>query len=163
MTALIVAYTKNRVIGRKGIIPWNLKNEKKRFKALTTNNVVVMGRKTFEEIGSPLPNRITVVVSSKKIFRYENCYTVKTLNEAMELAHRKFPEMDIYISGGERLYRESLRAVDKMFITEIDAVMEGDTFFPVFDENDFYRETEGEFKEEFTYRYLTYTRKTTPI
>ena len=84
------------VIGKNGIIPWNLKNEKKRFKELTTNNVVVMGRKTFEEIGRPLPNRFTIVLSKTANFEYDNCCTVKSLDEAISLYNEKFSNKNVW-------------------------------------------------------------------
>ncbi len=80
MVALIAAYTQNMVIGNKGSIPWKIKGEKKRFRELTTGNVVVMGRRSYEEIGHPLPNRTTIVVSFAKNFTGENCYTVSSKN-----------------------------------------------------------------------------------
>ncbi len=162
MIALIVAYTKNRVIGNRGVIPWNLKNEKKRFKALTTGNVVIMGRKTYEEIGRPLPDRTTVVVSTTENFQEENCFTVKSLREGLSLCREKFPQKDVYISGGTRLYKEGIPFVKKMFVTEIDAVIEGDAFFPFFYEKDYMKETQAEFLEELSYKYLTYTRINPP-
>ena len=104
MIALIAAYAKNRVIGNKGCIPWKIKGEQKRFRELTTGNVVIMGRRSFEEIGRPLPGRTTIVVSGTRSFNGENCTTAKSLAEAIELAGNR----DIYISGGARLYEEML-------------------------------------------------------
>lgn len=159
MIAIIVAYSKNRVIGNKGKIPWNIKNEKQRFKQLTTDNVVVMGRKTFEEIGKPLPNRITVVVSATKLFDTENCYTVSSLDEAIRLCEIKFPKRNIYISGGARLYKEALSIADKIYATEIDATLDGDVFFPFIDESQYEKTVEEKHHEEIAYKYITYTKK----
>lgn len=155
MIALIVAFAKNRVIGNEGHIPWKIEGEQKRFKELTTGNVVVMGRRTFEEIGRPLPNRTTIVVSSTNRFESENCHTVRTLQEAIKLAGNR----DIYISGGTRLYAESIDLVDKMYITEIEAEFEGDTFFPEFDAHLFDKKIETRINGEIPYTYVTYTRK----
>ena len=154
MIALIVAYAKNYVIGNKGCIPWKIKGEQKRFKELTTGNVVVMGRRSYEEIGKPLTNRTTIVVSRTKEFRGENCYTAGSLQEAIALAKGR----DVFISGGARLYEEALSVVDKMYITEIDAMIDGDTYFPHFDENDFVKEINERFEGEIPYTYVTYTR-----
>ncbi len=126
MIALIVAYAKNQVIGNKGCIPWKIKGEQKRFKELTTGNVVVMGRRSYEEIGKPLPNRTTIVISNTLKIDGENCMTAKSLEEAIKLAGNR----DIYISGGAKLYEEALPFVEKMYITEIDYDIDGDTFFP---------------------------------
>lgn len=155
MISLIVAYAKNRVIGNNGCIPWKIKGEQKRFKELTTGNIVIMGRRSYEEIGKPLPNRTTYVISNSKNFTGENLYTVKSLEEAILLAGDK----DIYISGGERLYEESLPFVEKMYITEIDKSIEGDTYFPAFDEGLYVKEINQKFNGEIPYTYITYTRK----
>ncbi|MBP5415146.1 MAG: peptidoglycan editing factor PgeF [Lachnospiraceae bacterium] len=156
MIALIVAYAKNRVIGNKGQIPWRIKGEQKRFKELTTGNVVVMGRRSYEEIGRPLPNRMTYVVSNTKNFDEEGVKTVKSLKEAIDLAGDK----DIFISGGAGLYKEAIDLVDVMYNTEIDALIEGDTYFPLFDESEFVKTVDACVDGEIPYRYVTYTRKT---
>lgn len=155
MIALIVAYANNQVIGNKGYIPWKIKGEQKRFRELTTGNVVIMGRRSYEEIGRPLPNRTTIVVSSTKKFDGENCFTAKSLEEAIEIAG----DRDIYISGGARLYEEALPIVDKMYITEINCEIEGDTYFPQFDKEQFVKEIDEVVEGEIPYTYVTYTRK----
>lgn len=153
--ALIVAYAKNRVIGNKGCIPWKIKGEQKRFKELTTGNVVVMGRISYEEIGYPLPNRTTIVVSTTKKYQGENCFTASSLEEAIAMAGDK----DVYISGGERLYQEAITLVNKMYITEIDALIEGDTYFPEFQQENFEKEIVKVVDGEIPYTYITYTKK----
>ena len=155
MVALIVAYAKNRVIGNQGILPWKIKGEQKRFRELTTGNVVVMGRRSFEEIGKPLPNRMNIVVSSTRIFTGENCCTVGSLQEAIQLAGNR----DVFVSGGARLYEEALPIVEKMYITEIEETIDGDTYFPEFDEEDFVKVIDERFEGEIPYTYVTYTRK----
>lgn len=156
MIGLIVAYSKNRAIGKDGQIPWRIKGEQKRFRELTTGNVVIMGRRSYEEIGKPLPNRYTIVVSNTKKFEAENCTTVGSLKEALKVADKS---KNVYISGGAGLYREAIDIVDKMFITEIDAEIDGDVFFPEFEEKDFLREVECHVDGEIPYTYVTYTRK----
>lgn len=160
MLALIVAFSKNRVIGHNGRIPWNIEGEKKRFKELTTGNVVIMGRRTFEEIGRPLPNRYTVVVSTTKRYEYENCTTATSLEAAIKVAKNKFGDMrNIYISGGSRLYEEAIDMVERMYITEIEGEVEGDTYFPEFDEDKFERIEEMHVDGEMPYTYVTYVRR----
>ena len=144
MIALIVTFAKNQVIGNKGCIPWKIKGEQRRFKELTTGNVVIMGRRSYEEIGKPLPNRTTIVVSGTKNFDAENCMTAKSLAEAIKLAG----DRDIHISGGARLYEEALPLVEKMYITEIDCEIEGDTYFPVFDKEQFIKEINETFNKQ---------------
>ena len=130
MIALIVARSKNNVIGKDGRIPWFIKGELKQFKDLTTGHVVIMGRRSYEEIGRPLPNRKNIVVSNTKTFSGENLVTVGSLKEAIEISRGE----DIFVGGGFRLFEEVLPIVDVMYITEVDTIVDGgDTFFPEFD------------------------------
>ena len=165
MIGLIVAYANNRVIGNKGRIPWNIEGEQKRFRELTTGNIVIMGRRTFEEIGRPLPNRTTIVVSTT-ISSGNNAgngyYVVDSLEAALELAKGLRREdnsiPDIYIAGGAGLYRDAINIVDVMYITEVDLDIEGDTYFSEFDENGFEKIIEGYHMGDITYTYVTYSR-----
>ncbi len=156
MIGLIVARSKNNVIGKNGNIPWKIKGEQKQFRELTTGNVVIMGRKSYEEIGHPLPNRMNIVVSTTTEYQGDNLVSVKSLEDALLLAKGR----DVYISGGYGLFKEALQIVDKMYITEVDLNIEdGDTFFPEFDINDFevlIGETLG---EEVKYTRTFYVRK----
>lgn len=156
MIGLIVARSKNNVIGKNGNIPWKIKGEQKQFRELTTGNVVIMGRKSYEEIGHPLPNRMNIVVSTTTEYQGDNLVSVKSLEDALLLAKGR----DVYISGGYGLFKEALQIVDKMYITEVDLNIEdGDTFFPEFDINDFevlIGETLG---EEVKYARTFYVRK----
>ena len=157
MIGLIVARSKNNAIGKNGQIPWRIKGEQKQFKELTTGNVVIMGRKSYEEIGRPLPNRMNIVVSNTVNYTGENLATVKSLQEALEVAGT---EKNVYISGGYRLFLEALPLVDKMYITEVDTVVEeADTFFPEFDPSEFTVEVGETGGEEITFTRTTYTRK----
>lgn len=156
MVGLIVARSKNNVIGKNGEISWKIKGEQKQFRELTTGNVVVMGRKSYEEIGHPLPNRKTIVVSRRKKYTGDNLVTVSSLQEAIEVAG----DENIYIAGGYGLYEESMSLVDKMYITEVDLTIDdGDVFFPEFNVNDFdiaIGETSG---DDIKYTRTIYTRK----
>lgn len=156
MIGLIVARSQNNVIGKNGQIPWRIKGEQKQFKELTTGNVVVMGRKSYEEIGHPLPNRKTIVVSRTKQYEGENLATAGSVKEAIEMAG----DQNVYISGGYGLYKEAIPFVDVMYITEVQTVVEdGDVFFPEFDENDFEKEEGETGGEEIKFIRTTYTRK----
>lgn len=156
MIGLIVARSKNNVIGKNGQIPWKIKGEQKQFRELTTGNAVVMGRKSYEEIGHPLPNRMNIVVSSRANYAGENLVTVRSLQEAIAATG----DVDVYVAGGYGLYVEAISMVDKMYITEIDMeIKDGDVFFPEFDKNDFditVGETTG---EDIKYTRTIYTRK----
>ena len=155
MIALIVARAENGVIGADGRIPWHIPGEQKRFRELTTGNTVIMGRRTYEEIGRPLPNRDTVVVSRTARFEGERCRTAASLSEAIAMSRTE----DIFICGGAALYKEAIPLVDVMYITEIHASIEGDTFFPEFNA-DLFRKTEELYVEgEIPYTYVTYEKK----
>ncbi len=158
MTALIVARSRNNVIGKCGKIPWRIHGEQKQFMDLTSGNTVIMGRRTYEEIGHPLPDRETIVVSGTKQFRGEGLRTAVSLAEAMEIANGS----DVYIAGGYSLYKEAIPVADLMYITEVDLVIEdGDVFFPQFDEEDFEKETGETLGEEIRYTRTVYRRKVT--
>ncbi|MCR5214109.1 MAG: dihydrofolate reductase [Eubacterium sp.] len=156
MVGLIVARSKNNVIGKNGMIPWRIKGEQKQFKELTTGNVVVMGRKSYEEIGRPLPNRKTIVISRTKKYEGENLATAASVEEAIEMAG----DEKVYISGGYGLYKEALPLVDVMYITEVDTLVEdGDVFFPEFNADDFDVEVGETGGDEIKFTRMTYTRK----
>lgn len=126
MIHIIVAMAKNRVIGRNGRIPWNIPEDREHFKTLTMGHIMVMGRRTFEEIGVALPGRITYVVSGTAYFTGENLYTVSSIEEVLQKEKGK----EIFICGGARMYEEALAYADRMHITQIHEEYEGDTYFP---------------------------------
>ncbi len=156
MIAIIAAVSRNNVIGNKGVIPWKIKGEQKRFKELTTGKTVIMGKRSFEEIGRPLPNRKTILVSKTLNYKDENCTTARSLPDALRLAGKD----DVFIAGGEQLYREALPLADRLYITRIDLDIEGDTFFPNFNTSDYVKINEEEFGKDIPCRYETYERKT---
>lgn len=157
MLALIVAMSKNHVIGNKGVIPWKIKGEQKKFKELTTGKTVIMGKRSFEEIGKPLPNRRTIVISNTVNYEYDNCVTLGSLQEALTYIGTD----EAFVAGGELLYKEALPLVDRMYITLIDMQVEGDTYFPKFNKEEFELVEEEKFEGEIPYQYLTYVRKET--
>ena len=143
MISLIVAYAHNNVIGNKGRIPWDIPDDREHFKQLTLGSIVVMGRRTFEEIykkfGAGLPGRETIVISKTTNYEGANYRTVISLEKALELAKCLFPQKEIFICGGESVYKEAIESklVNKMYITKIDADIPGDAFFPGFDKKDY--------------------------
>lgn len=169
MTALIAAYTPDRVIGNNGHIPWNIEGEQKRFKELTTGNIVIMGRKTFDEIkkklGGPLPDRITVLVSTTTAEKEieGRLYIAGSFEKAMDKCRMIMSghgaDKTIFIAGGAALYRRAVDIVDVMYITEVDARIRGDVFFPEFDEALFDKEIEEYHQGKIPYTYVKYTRK----
>ena len=127
---LIAAVSRNGVIGRGGKLPWRLPEDLKRFKRLTTGHAVIMGRKTYESIGKPLPNRRNVVVSRNASFPLpEGVLRAGNLGEATE-ACRRAGEEQAFVIGGASLFEEALKTADGLHITWIPGEVEGDTFFP---------------------------------
>ena len=127
MINIICALSNNYVIGSNGIIPWTIKTDMVRFRKLTTNNIVIMGRKTYESIGKPLPNRINIVITSKVI---KGLLTFQSLSKAIKYSGQF--DKEIFIIGGQRLYEEGIDIADTMYLTEIKKNYEGDTYFPRF-------------------------------
>ena len=156
MISIIVAVTKNNVIGNNGIMPWKIKGEQRRFKELTTGHTIIVGRKTFQAEGKPLPNRKTIIISKTKNIECENCVTVKSLKEALELAK---DEKEIFIAGGGEIYRQVLPMTDRIYLTIIDKVIEGDVYFPQINEDEFVKTYEERIEGEIPYTYYTYERR----
>lgn len=155
MLSLIVAHSINRVIGKDGHLPWRIPGELKRFKDLTMGHAVIMGRKSYEEIGKPLPGRFNIVVSNSRTFEGEDLVTARNLEEALALAG----DRKIFIAGGGQIFAQMIDQVDVMYITEIDAHIEGDAYFPEMDYSKFDRVVEKHVDGDLPYDYVTYTRK----
>lgn len=130
MISLIVAYARNQVIGKDGVMPWHLPADLQHVKAITTGKTIVMGRKTFESIGRPLPNRRNVVLTRSRDFHPPGVDVVHSKEEVLALG-------DVIIFGGAEIYRQFLDVADRLYITEIDLQTEGDTFFPQWDRDAF--------------------------
>lgn len=129
MRYIIVAYDRNRAIGANNTLPWagRMKTDMRRVKELTTGNAIIMGRKTFESIGRPLPNRQNIVVSTTGV-DVPGIISVSTLDDAYDAVEAG---RHAYIFGGGRLYESAIDTVDEIIATEIDTVVEGaDAFFP---------------------------------
>ncbi|MDP4089461.1 MAG: dihydrofolate reductase [Bacillota bacterium] len=156
MISLIVAVSKNNVIGNKGVIPWKIKGEQKRFRELTTGKTIIMGRKSFEEIGRPLPNRKTILISNTQNITSENCTTVKSLFEAFNMTK---DEDEVFVAGGGQVYKEAFPFADRLYVTVIDKIIDGDVYFPEITEKDFVKTYEQRIDGEIPYTYYTYERK----
>ena len=154
MINLIVAYDKNQLIGNGYKMPWNIPEDMAHFKNMTMGNVVIMGRKTYEGIGKPLPNRINIIISATKNFNGENLFTAKTFKEAINM----FSEKEIFIAGGKSIYEQALPYCQNLFITEIEGEFEGNTYFPQFDGNLYKKEILGYTQGIYKCKYLKYVR-----
>ena len=162
MISLIVAMDRKRVIGADNKLPWHLPADLKRFKELTLGHHIVMGRKTFESIGKPLPGRTTVIVTRQEGFKAEGCIVVHSLDAALLAASE---DSEAFVIGGGDLFEQSLQFADKIYLTEIDTeVAKGDVFFPKLDKQEWKllerRECQADEKNSFHYTYLTYLKKT---
>lgn len=131
---IIAAFSMNRVIGLHGKIPWDLPEDLRRFKKLTSGNTVIMGRRTFQEIGKPLPNRLNIIVSVSVVFSGENLLAAHSLQEALELAFHH-SDRDIFLCGGQQIYQEGLYLAHRLFLTEIQTLIDGDAFFPILNDD----------------------------
>lgn len=125
--ALVVAIARNRAIGMGGKLPWHISEDLKRFKRLTTGHAVIMGRRTYESIGRPLPNRRNVVVTSRSLPTVE---TYPTLTQALDALSG---EERVFVIGGGRLYEEALPKADELYLTLVDRDVVADTFFPPYE------------------------------
>lgn len=128
IVSLVVAVARNGVIGRDNDLPWRLPDDLKRFKAVTLGKPVVMGRKTYESIGRPLPGRENRIVTRQPGLRIEGCRVFQRLEDALAGA-----EEEIMVIGGAQIYAEALPLADRLYLTEVDAEAEGDARFPVID------------------------------
>ncbi len=155
MIAVIAACAQNRVIGKDGRIPWDIPADKRRFRDLTMGHVLVMGRRTYEEIGRPLPGRETIVVSRTALFDAPHCTTASSLPQALALAGGR----DVFICGGARLYREALPLADVLYLTELHAPFDGDTLFPPFDPSAFDVTERTDAADAIPCTFVTYRRR----
>lgn len=136
--SLIVAQAENRAIGKENQMPWHLPEDLRYFKHVTMGKPVIMGRKTFESIGRPLPGRTNIVITRQTDWQANGVTAVTSLEAAIEQAASAAPE-EIMIIGGAQIYRESLPLAERIYLTQIHESFEGDAFFPALDDS--WRET----------------------
>jgi dihydrofolate reductase len=127
MIAIIVAASENNVIGREGELPWRLSDDLKRFKAVTMGKPIVMGRKTWESIGRPLPGRHNIVITRQTGFEAAGCDVVSSIAEAIAVAG---DAVEIMVIGGSEIYALFLPQVQRVYLTRVHAEIEGDAVFP---------------------------------
>jgi dihydrofolate reductase len=130
--SFVVAVARNGVIGRTNGLPWRLPADLAFFKRVTMGHPIIMGRKTYESIGKPLPGRLNIVVTRSAGFQAPGCTVVGTLEEAYRAAGDA-PE--VFIIGGAQIYEAAFATADRIYLTEVESQVEGDTFFPRFDRN----------------------------
>ena len=142
MLSIIVAMSRNHVIGRAGGLPWHLSADLKRFRRLTTGHAILMGRKTFDSIGRPLPQRRSIVITRNEAWQSDGVETAANLEEALALAKNGAPESpeensfdrdEVFVIGGASIYNAALPLADRLYVTHVDAEIDGDVLFPTVD------------------------------
>ena len=152
MITLIAACSKNRIIGNDNKLIWNVPGDLKRFKELTSGHTILMGRKTYESIGKPLPNRRNIVLS-RNTTEINNCLVYSSLIEVLNLYKN-----DLFVIGGGEIYKQCLPYADKIELTYIDKDFEGDTYFPIIDESFKITNKIDNVSDNFNFSYITYER-----
>jgi dihydrofolate reductase len=128
--ALVVAMSRNRVIGRNNALPWHAPEDLRHFKQLTTGRAVIMGRKTYESIGKALPKRLNIVVTRDRAFHVPGIVNAFSLDEALRLAQESMLGPEAMVIGGAQIFALVLPVADRIYLTELDIEVEGDTFLP---------------------------------
>ena len=161
--SIIVAVANNNVIGRDNQLPWHMPADLKRFKQLTSGHHLIMGRRTFESVGKPLPNRINVVVTRRHEYQPPDGVAVaRSLDEAISKAEAA-GDPEIFIGGGTEIFNQVLHRADRLYLTRIHGEPEGDTYFPEFDDVSEWQLVDSEHYEAdernpYPYSFLTYER-----
>ena len=158
--SLVAAMSENRVIGRDNQVPWHLPEDLKRFQARTRGHWVIMGRRTFESIGTPLPQRTTIVLTRRSDSRPPGAIVAGSLEQALRLAES---QEEVFVLGGEAVYRDALPLAERMYLTIVHAEIEGNTHFPQFDESAWTvleeERHEADARHAYAFTFRTYERK----
>ncbi len=158
--SIIAAMASNRTIGINNTLPWRIPEDLKRFKALTMGHHMIMGRKTFDSIGKPLPGRTTVIVTRDRALKAEGCIVVHSLQEAIAACAG---DDEIFVAGGAELYAQTLPLADTLYLTEVRQEVAGDAWFPEFDRDEWVetsREKCGQREPQpLDYHFVTLRRK----
>lgn len=155
MIKIICAHDQNRVIGDKGKMPWHFPEDLQHFKTITLNHPVIMGRKTYESIGKALPHRTNVILTHDRSYDAEGCITITSLEEIQKLAK----DQDLFIIGGQTLFEQMLPYADELYLTEIKAEFDGDTFFPEFNHEHYKRIVLKSTDKTYPADFILYRRK----
>ena len=132
---LLAAVARNRIIGCDNKMPWHLPEDLKHFKQLTLGHIVIMGRKTYESIGKPLPERINIVITRQPMFSAANTIVVTSIEAALQ-ACTPYPDKKRFVIGGSEIYQQTLAISQRLYLTEIQKDFVGNRYFPVFDRNE---------------------------
>lgn len=160
MITIIAAIAKHNALGKNNQLIWHLPNDLKRFKQVTLNHHIIMGRNTFESLGRPLPNRTSVIITRNKDFKAEGCIVTNSLEEALDVAKA---DLNPFIIGGADIYKQAILIADKLDLTFVHHEFEADVFFPDIDLT-IWKETTRENhyvddKNKYDYSFVTFIKK----
>jgi len=159
LITIIAAIGKNRELGKDNDLIWHLPNDLKRFKKVTSGHDVIMGRKTYESLGRPLPNRTNIIITRNTNYKAEGCIVLNSLEAALKTATDSNP----YILGGGNIYRQAIKIADVLDLTLVDATLDADVFFPEIDTTVWKETSREDFKADekhkYNYSFVTFERK----
>lgn len=159
IVSIVVAIAKNNAIGKDNKLLWHLPKDLKHFKDITSGHTIIMGRKTYESVGKPLPNRRNIIITRQNI-SIDGCEVVNSINEALKLGTE---EDEVFIVGGAEIYKQAMALTDRIYLTIVHQEFDGDTYFPEIKEN-IWKETERQDhdpdeKHLFPYSFITLDRR----
>lgn len=159
MITIIAAIAENNALGKDNKLIWHIPADLKRFKKVTLNHYVIMGRKTYESLGKPLPNRTNVIITRNLNFKAEGCIVVNSLQEALEVSKE---DKNPYILGGAEIYKQAIKIANKLDITFVHHQFEADVFFPEIDVTIWKEVAREDFKADeknnYNYSFVTFER-----
>lgn len=160
MISLIVAMDQHRLIGKDNQLPWHIPQDLAYFKKVTMNHKIIMGRKTFESIGRPLPGRENIILTRDKTYTQEGCTILHSIDEIIGMSTHS--DEELFVIGGAEIFKEILPVSDRLYITKIDHVFEGDTYFPNINETEWKKvSVEKGIKDEknpYDYQFVVYEK-----
>nr|AIA18192.1 Dihydrofolate reductase [uncultured bacterium]AIA18200.1 Dihydrofolate reductase [uncultured bacterium] len=159
IVSIVVAIAQNNAIGKDNKLLWHLPKDLKHFKEITSGHTIIMGRKTYESVGKPLPNRRNIIITRQNI-TIDGCEVVNSLPDALKLADGVH---EVFIVGGAEIYKQAMQLTDRIYLTIVHENFDGDTYFPEIKE-DIWKETEREDhqsdeKHAFSYSFITLERR----
>lgn len=158
----IVAMSENHVIGDDNQLPWHLPADLKHFKTITSGHPILMGRKTYESIGRPLPNRTNIIITRNASYEAPGCIVVQSIHEAVERA-AAIGSNEIFIIGGAEVYKQLLPNIERIYLTIVHDVFDGDAFFPEFNANDWIEKErarhDADENNEYAYSFILMERR----
>jgi len=160
MISHIAACSENWVIGKDNHLPWNIPEDWKFFKDKTTGHILIMGRKTFESLGKPLPNRLNIVITRDKSFSYPGVPVFQNIQDALKYAEGligEYPD-EIFIGGGGEIYKQTLPLADRVYLTVIHKNFEGDAYYPELPFDEFKEVERRDRKDPIPFTFFTYDR-----